>query len=188
MGMVGRLVAAVALLLLLAAIGGCGSDSSSSGEEQEEAFYPWVKGPSREFLVPDGDNLVQTFGREASKAEREQASRVITEWMKARAAKDWKKDCSYFSRKYIHSLVAEDATKVSGGKVATCPQALAYFGPQASGDYKNTLAGPIDSLRVRESQAYAQYHGRDGKDWIVPMEKEGGKWWVSTAAPIDRNK
>lgn len=188
MGMAGRLVAAVALLLLLAVIGGCGSDSSSSGKEQEEAFYPWVKGSSREFLVRGGDNVVQTYGEEATKAEREQASRVIEGWMKARAAKDWKKDCSYLSRKYVHSLVAEDATKVSNGKVTTCPRALAYFGPQASGDYKNTLSGPIDSLRVKGSLAYAQYHGREGTDWIVPMDKEDGKWWVAIAAPIDREK
>ncbi len=175
-------------LLLLAAVGGCGSDSSSSGEEREEAFYPWVKGPGREFLVPGGDNAVQTFGREASKAEREQASRVIAEWMKARAAKNWKKDCSYLSRRYVHILVAEDATLVSGGRIKTCPRALAYFGPQASGDYKNTLTGPIDSLRVRDGMGWAQYHGRDGRDWVLSMDREDGRWWVSIAAPIDRNK
>jgi hypothetical protein len=124
------------------------------------------------------------FGREASDVERAQASRVIEAWMRARAVKDWAEDCRYFSRRYIRALVVEDAMKVSKGKVQTCPQALAYFGPQASGDYKNTLSGPIDSLRVQKGQGYALYHGRDGHDWMIPMGKEDGKWWVAIAAPI----
>ena len=187
MGKAGALIVVVALCLLAA--GGCGGDSSRLEEGQGKApFYPWVKGPSREFLVRGGDNAVQTFGREASQAEREQASRVIENWMRARAAKDWKKDCSYLSRRYVHVLVAEDATQVSGGKIKTCPKALAYFGPYASGNYKNTLAGPIDSLRVKGGQGWAQYHGRDGHDWVLSMDREAGKWWVSIAAPIERNK
>jgi hypothetical protein len=189
MGGVRRGVLVIGLSLLVAA-GGCGggSDSTTGSDDEASRPYPWVKGPSREFLVPKGDNVVQTYGREATKAEREQASRVITAWMRARAAKDWVNDCRQMSASYRRTLVQEDAFHVSNGKVTNCPEALAYFGPEASGDGKNTLTGPIDSLRIEAGFGYAQYHGSDGRDWIVPMNKEKGKWKVSIAAPIDRMK
>lgn len=174
----------------LGVIVGCGGGKATGEAEttaKQERLYPWLKGPTREFLIRGGDNAVQTFGREATKAEREQVSEVIQAWMKARAAQDWAKDCSYFSRKYIHRLVAEDATQVSGGKVKNCPQALAYFGHEASGSYKNTFAGSIASLRVGEGHGYAQYHGNDGHDWVVPVEKQGGKWLIIVATPIGRS-
>jgi len=181
----------VLLALGVGAAAGCGGGEATGDLEataKQERLYPWLKGPSREFLIRDGDNAVQTFGREASKAEREQASDVIQAWMKARAAQNWVKDCSYFSRAYIRSLVAEDAQQVTRGKVKTCPQALAFFGPEASGDHKDNLTGRIDSLRVGEGHGYAQYHGDDGHDWVIPVEREEGKWWVAIASPISRSR
>jgi hypothetical protein len=181
----------LALMACCAAIAaGCGdNEATSEGEAgaKQERLYPWLKGPSRDFLIRDGDNVVQTFGREATKAERDQANAVIQAWMKARATQDWVKDCSYFSREYIHIMVETDAVSVSKGKVKNCPQALAFFGHQASGDYKNTLTGPIDSLRVGEGHGYAQYHGNDGHDWVIPVERESGKWWVSNGTPVGRS-
>lgn len=181
----------IALLSCCALVAiGCGGDQATGEPEPEakqERLYPWLKGPSREFLIRDGDNAVQTFGREATKAEREQANDVIQAWMKARAVTDWKRDCSYFSRAYVHSLVATDATLVTNGRVRSCPQALDYFGHEASGSYKNNLTGPIDSLRVGPEHGYAQYHGNDGHDWVLTMEKEDGKWWLAIASPIGRS-
>jgi len=185
------------LLLLLAllscgsgAVIGCGGDKATGDSEsatKRERLYPWLKGPSREFLIRGGDNAVQTFGHEASKAEREQASETIEAWMKARAAQDWAKDCSYLSRRYIRILVTEDATQLTHGRVKTCPQALAFFGHQASGSYKNNLAGPIDSLRVGKGHGYAQYHGNDGHDWVIAVDREGSRWLVGIASPIGRS-
>jgi hypothetical protein len=169
---------------------GCGG-GEAPGEPQttakQERLYPWLKGPSREFLIRNGDNAVPTFGQEATKAEREEASRLIAAWMRARAAQNWKKDCSYFSRHYLHTLIAADAVKVSQGKVKNCAQGLAYFGHEASGSYKNNLTGPIDSLRVRENQGFAQYHGNDGHDWVIPLEREGGRWLIANSTPIGRS-
>jgi hypothetical protein len=192
MGEMRRFSLLTVVVVLCAAVGaGCGGDEATGEPEadaKQERLYPWLEGPSREFLIRGGDNEVQTFGREASKGEREQASKVIQAWMRARAAQDWAKDCSYFSRKYIHLLVATDAVSASGGKVKNCPQALAYFGHQASGDYKNNLAGPIDSLRVGEGHGYAQYHGNDGHDWVIPVDREDGEWWIGIATPLGRNR
>jgi hypothetical protein len=192
MGEVKKLLLVLSLLAcVFGMVAGCGGDEATGEPEKsakQERLYPWLKGPTREFLIRGGDNAVQTFGREASKAEREQASEVIQPWMKARAAQDWKKDCSYFARTYIHQLVTTDATKVTHGRVKTCPQALAYFGHLASGSYKNNLSGPIDSLRVEEGHGYAQYHGDDGHDWVIGVFRENGKWLVSGAAPLGRSR
>jgi hypothetical protein len=190
MGGVMKLGVGMALVAAIMLVAGCGSGEPSSVAEtsaKQKPLYPWIKGPTRQFLIRNGDNAVQTFGREATKAEREQTSRMIEAWMKARAAQNWKRDCSYFSQTFVHQLVAKDATLVTHGRVKTCPQALAYFGHKASGSYKNNLTGPIDSLRVGEGHGYAQYHGSDGHDWVLTVERENGKWLVANSTPIGRS-
>ena len=189
MGAIGRLGLALMLVVVVAFASGCGSGDDSTVAETtgKPKLYPWLKGPSREFLIRDGDNIFQTYGREAPKAERDQANEVIQAWMKARAAQAWAKDCSYFSRRYIHNLIYTDAVKVSGGKVKNCAQGLAFFGHEASGSYRNNLTGPIDSLRIGEGHGYAQYHGNDGHDWVIPVEREDGKWMVVNATPLGRS-
>ena len=188
----------VALVLLVVVASGCGSDDSSTvGESNgKQRLYPWLKGPTREFLVSvNGDNVIQMFGEEGTLRERDQATAVIAAWLRARAAKDWRKDCSYLSRAYV-KLIAEDAHSVTDGEVKeTCPAALAFFKGNASGSFVNTLSGSIDSLRVGEGEGvggnqmklgFAQYHGNDGKDWVVPLEWEEGEWKVGKATPINR--
>jgi hypothetical protein len=172
-------------------LGGCGgsdstarsSTASAKSPPDETKEYPSLKGPARQFLLPRGTPASVTFGREASTAEREQANGVIHAWMRARAAKDFAEECRYFSKKYVKALVKEDAQIITRGRVTTCPGALHYFGPMASGDFKNDLTGPIDSLRVGEGHGYALYHGRDGNDWSLGVDREAGKWWVGIAAP-----
>lgn len=198
MGAKGRVIWVLVLLAMAVGAIGCGEDASTgAGSEEtagEERLFPHVKGAAREFLVPGGDNLVQTFGVEASATEREEASKVIHAWMKARVAEDWVTDCRHLSRDYKKALVWDDAYLVSEGKVKTCPQALEYFGDAASGTSGNTLTGPIDSLRVKspdetetEWEAFAQWHGPK-RDWVLPLEREKGAWKVAIASPLDRLK
>ena len=176
-----------AMLALTVAAAGCGS-GSGNGETTaaNDVFYPWVKGASREFLVRGGDNLIQYWGHDAAPAEREAASRVIHRWMRARSAEAWAVDCKYLSPSYRRSLV-EDAEAATNGRVTNCPAALAYLGEGVSGDGRNTLTGPIDSLRVKKGRGWAQWHGPE-RDWVLPVIKVGGRWTVIAAAPVDRNK
>jgi hypothetical protein len=188
MGKAGILLAGAAALALVAFIVGCGGDSSTEEPPSTpDRIYPWVHGATREFFVVGGDNAVQLFGREATVGERAQASKVIESWMRARAAKDHAMECVYLARSFVSGFVA-DATNVSKGKTTTCPQALAYFGSSAGGvnHFDDTTTGPIDSLRIESGQGYAQYHGNDGHDYIVPMAREDGEWKVATASPFDR--
>jgi hypothetical protein len=182
MGEMVRLVVLGAIAVLVVAAG-CGG-SSKDAEIDPYAGVP--EGPTRGFIVLGGDNSVPLYGREASPSERRQASTVVQKWMRARAARDFAEECRYFSQIYIKALVTEDAEIVSEGRVKTCPQALAYFGSSASGDFKNTLTGPIDSLRVAQGEGFAQYHGKGGVDYEIPMDKEEGKWWVAKATPLNQ--
>jgi hypothetical protein len=177
------------LLVSLAVLPGCGGGSGTGGETETKParMYPRVHGASREFLLPDGDNAIQFFGKESSPAEREEASLVIHAWMRARVAEDWKADCKYLSAGYSKTLI-EDAKSVSGGKATNCVQTLAFFGDEASGTSGNTLTGPIDSLRVRGNRAFAQWHGLHQIDWILPMRIEDGAWKVESASPVERTK
>ena len=184
--MAGRLAGLFVVLLLV--FGGCGSDSESTETDAKpERIYPRVHGPSREFLIPGGDNAVQFFGREGTPAERVKVSKVIHPWMRARIAEDWEKDCTFLSRVYIRTLV-NDAHRVSSGKAINCPQALEFFGDEASGTSGETLSGTIDSLRVRGFKAFAQWHGPHGIDWVLPLRIENGIWKIELAGPVERTK
>lgn len=191
-----KLGVGLVLVLALLVACGCGGDSSTGASSGKTEPYPWVKGPSREFIVPGGDNVVQAFGEEGTPKERAEATVVISAWLRARAARNWNKDCSYFSEDYRRAIAADAHSVTSGEVKETCPAALAFFKAEASGDFVNTLDGSIDSLRVGEGQgvsghapvktAYAQYHGNDGEDWVVPLEWENGEWKVTKATPINR--
>ena len=178
-----RVVRRLTVIVLLVFASGCGGSESTAPVDTTTGSSARAATPTKkkgDFRGPQA-----RFGHESSTAERAQASQMVQGWLRARAATDWAADCSYFSRRYRHVLVAEDAASVSNGEVKNCPQALAFFGIAASGDYQNTLSGSIDSFRVGGTQGIALYHGTDGNDWAVPMEKEGGKWWIAISLPSE---
>jgi hypothetical protein len=189
MGGILKLWWGMVLLGLIALAIGCGGDSSTQAGEKAggkaDEWVPRVNGPSRGFLIRGGDNAIEYFGHEAPPAERERASRVIHAWMRARVAEDWARDCGYLSHIYARRI-RNDARGVTHGKVLTCPQALRFFGDEASGTSGNTLTGPIDSLRVRGFRAFAQWHGKHQIDWILPLRNENGIWKVEAASPVER--
>jgi hypothetical protein len=180
-----RVLLALVLVAAMAAAG-CGGDSSGdTASSTEKVVYP--EGPSREFYVAGGDNLIQFYGREASAAEREKASRVIEDWMRARAASDWAKVCRYSDAATI-DYAHRTASEITKRKVTDCPKAMTVVFARTERSPANTMTGPIDSLRVGEGRGYAQYHGRAGHDWIVPVTNEEGEWKAATFDPVDRLK
>lgn len=168
--MLGKGSASLVLLLVAAAIaGGCGGNGGAA-----------TAGPSSG-ARGSGGPAERLFGAEGKDSEREEATRTLRAWMKAREAHRWKEVCSYFSRRYS-KLVTEDAHHSSEGKAKTCAQALAYFGHNAMGSYASTLVGSVTRLRVSGDEGSAEYHGPHGKDYYVPMRKEGSHWTVDNAA------
>jgi hypothetical protein len=137
---------------------------------------------NREFLRPDGDNSVQTFGTEAASGEREAASIVLERYLAARSARDERAVCRDLSGAALEALEGyAGASLPLKGK--TCPEILAIVSlglpPEPS-----TTTGSIESFRVEGDRGFALYHGSDG-DYFIPMVKEEGAWKVGALAPVE---
>jgi hypothetical protein len=100
------------------------------------------------------------------------ASEVVTESLEARESAEFDVQCETLSLKGIEEIPGAE-------KRQDCPKALKTFASPLSNTKearKNTLVGPITALRVKGDRGYALYHGNNGKDYAVPLEKEDGSW------------
>lgn len=184
-----RLAAPITLsLLLVVVVAGCGGSAPSTTQAEvgkgQLAGYP--KGPTRQFIIPGGDNAVQLFGHEATAAERRQASAIVEGWLRARVRGEWGKACAYMEKR-LNSYAVVTGSEVSGNHLTTCARGFAALTHNA-GKPRYNIKGGVVSLRVKGSQGYAQYHGTEGEDWILSMQREGGRWKVANLYPLERTK
>jgi hypothetical protein len=178
-GRIAGLVAAAGLTAAL--IPGCGGGSSPAGDSSATAAEAER---SATFLVPGGNNTIPRFGREADAGEREAASTILEESLKAREAGDWAKQCTTLGP---HELRTIEETSLLADKT-DCAGNLEENGlpiAETEGLRADTMTGPIDALRVKGDRGYALYHGAKGKDYAIRMEKVGGRWKVG--AILTRN-
>jgi hypothetical protein len=172
---------AVAIALAIA-VAGCGGGSSSSDASQSneiEAISPGESEPSRAFLK--SKKKFASFGEEASVEEREAASKVLEENLKARESGDWAAQCASLTPGGIKE-VAEGAKEqgVEGGGCAKELKARAEPLERSAPYRNNTMTGPIDALRFQGARAYALYHGVGGRNYAMSMEKVDGEWKVDS--------
>jgi hypothetical protein len=168
--LIGTLLLALAVPVLFSA---CGGSSSSDTAATTVAS-------SAEFAAKGAGGKYAKFGTEGDDAEREAASQVLEENLKAREAGDWQAQCSTMTAKVIKQAESES---VHLGAKGGCAEALEVAAePLASSKAirADTMTGPIDVLRVKEARAYALYHGTKGHDYAIPMEKEDGGWKVGS--------
>lgn len=166
-----RMIAGVAVLVLIAAIvmAGCGGSSSDANETEA----------GKTFLKKGSKNKIATFGEEADSDEREAASEVLEENLEAREAGEWAKQCSSLSAGRLKQIEKNSLL----GPEANCAEDIKSFAeplPESKEARENTLEGSIDALRVKGDKAYALYHGKDGKDYAMPMRMEDGEWKVGS--------
>jgi hypothetical protein len=170
---VGLLLAILGLALLVA---GCGGGGSSSSSQSTSAAAE----PSAQFRTKNGKNTIPTFGEEASEAERETANAVVVESLEAREAADFKTQCETLNETGLEGIPNAKNRR-------DCPAALKEFAeplPSTKKIRKDTLSGSITAFRVKGESGYALYHGNDGNDYALPLEKEGGSWKVSAVNTI----
>jgi hypothetical protein len=136
------------------------------------------KGSSAEFLTPGGDNSIQTYGKEADKAERSAASEVLEAFMAARADQDWEAACAALNAEAFEPL--EKLVAPGSGCVATLAAVAKKLEPSS---WENTMTGPIAVLRREREHAFALYHGTANTDYFIQMTNEGGTWKVATLEP-----
>jgi hypothetical protein len=178
--------ALVLLILALVAVAGCGSSGSSSsssgsstGGEEGQAVVTGTKS----FPKTKESKQYVAFGKEAAAPEREAASAVLTENLEAREGADFAGQCSSLGKAGLESVLGPVKSSEVKSARAKCGGSLKSLAEPLSGTKeirKNTLSGPISALRVKGTKAYALYHGNDGNDYAMPMEKEGGEWLVGS--------
>jgi len=166
-------------------------DDGSEAEEtaKEPAGKASGAGSSQEgsasFRTPGGDNSIQDFGEEADEAEREAASAVVLGFMQARAAGDWDAVCLQLSSAALAQIdqLSERSPQLRGKGCAELLEALVGNAPAAA--RANTVRDGIDSLRSDGGRGFALYHGSDGRDYYLPLVKEGDSWRVGALGPSE---
>jgi hypothetical protein len=176
-----RGIVAVAAILIVAIIAGCGGGSSAT-----DASAALAGGSPGEFMKPGSKaNKYAQFGREASDEQREAASIVLKRNFQAREHANFRGQCASLSEPAVKRVEEEDLLiGVAEGCVAAVKLAAEPLSKSAKAR-RDTLAGPIDVLRIKGKQAYALFHGNDGKDYEIPMELVGRKWQVGALATIE---
>jgi hypothetical protein len=180
-----RLIAATLFLTLLAS--GCGGGGASSATSGPSA----ASEPSAEFLQPGGTgNKYVTFGKEASPEEREAASKVLEQNLKAREDAKFGTQCHTLApagrQEISKALKRVKANYFKKYVPGPCPKELREFAePFVDSEIGriDTLSGAISVLRVKGNSAYALYHGNDKNDYDMPMANIDGQWKVVSLSP-----
>lgn len=174
----------VSCLLVLSACGGSSSDATSGGTTDTTAASSGGEaGNPSEFVGKGKNGKLAKQGKEASTAEREAASKVLEENLEARAAGDWTGQCESLNVK-IREGIVRVAPKGQAKSVALCATSLEGLAKNASKEIlENPMTGPVAVFRIKGNQGFAFFHGSGGKDYVMPMEKEGSGWKVTSLVP-----
>lgn len=184
-----RYFLAIGVLLVLSALSaGCGSSSStSSGSADSTAENASAEGISA-FLKPGSPtNKLVRFGSEAPAKEREAAAVALAETLEAREEGDFEKQCETSSLLVAKSITS---SKTGAGAEKNCPRELRELAVPLNKTKPfrvDTFDGEIVALRVKGKKAEALYHGNDGKDYAMPMSKEGDSWKVAALLTTELN-
>lgn len=162
------------------------SDSSSKrpeGSSSQPRPTAAVKaGAAKQFLEPNADNSIPTYGAESSDSQRAQAEAALHTYLTARTKGDWRAACAGLGASVQIQLQA-----LTGGTPENHGCAGAYKILSADAPPKaraNVLKGPVLSLRVKGKAAFALFYGPHGQKYVMPMAREGGAWKVTQLAPI----
>lgn len=139
-------------------------------------------GGAASFRVPNGDNSVPDYGREARASERKRAATALAAFLQASANSEWSRACSYLTSPTRDQL--ETFAKNSKGKTKNCGPILAALlaGPTATRE--NTLTTSIAALRINGNAAFALLHGPNASKYVMPMQNENGAWKMSQITPV----
>lgn len=164
---------------------GSGSRSGSGGGSSDgQSSGGGSSGPSSEFVTPGGDNSIPEHGSEASSSERAQASQVLETYMQARQAQNQQAACASLSKAAQGQLqdLATAVPEVDRGD--SCARILTQVDQRTPASARaDTMTGPVASLRVEGDRGFALYHGTEGTDYTIQMEREGGAWKVGALVP-----
>jgi hypothetical protein len=125
----------------------------------------------------EGDNSIQTWGLEASSAQRAQASATVQSYLNARAAGEWGRVCSHLATK-----PRREQGQYAGG--VSCAKAMASFAAHAQTSVLQEEADiNVLSFRVGHGYAFLIYHRPGDKVYAAVLTREGGTWKIVSVTP-----
>ena len=177
------IVACVACGLCLVACGGSEGETSAAEETVSARSAPFQKysgkGPAH--------LRIAEFGVEGSAGERGQVEGVVVAYLEASSSARWKRACRYLSG-ILSAQIEEISRKAKRSPPPTCAEvlrALVGSSNRRSGESQVRAPDGIASLRVKEGPGggFALFHGGDGEDYWVTVNRQDGRWGVSSPTP-----
>jgi hypothetical protein len=175
------------LVAVALALVGCGGGSNSPTSDPPSGIPGGqVSGePSAGFVVPNGNNEVAEFGHEAGSAVRQAASKVLAQNLKARQAANFALQCSSLTIAAMREITARVTTEMAQHYCPSDLKEKALPLSASKGTREDTLTGSIAALRREGKRAFALYHGSDGNNYAMLMEREAGAWKVGSIVTIE---
>ncbi len=151
------LAASLVVISLLASCGGGGSDSTQAGT---------------------GSGSIESFGEEASPGDRAAMTKVVQEFLRARAESDWAKACSLIAAPMVENLrklVSQSPQLKNRG----CPELVKAV--IATIPAKTIAAGKrirVTGARIEGDHGFVLYRDARGTSSAFPVAREGSIWKV----------
>lgn len=169
-----RFLILAALAITAVAVAGCGSSGSSSSAESTASTESSAAGKPFK-----GEPKIVKFGKPAPAGDVEAASKVLAENLEARESADFATQCASLTPAAQGEVVGSQTPNTA----QECPKKLEELATPLKETKEirtNTFDGVIDELRMKGSNAYALYHGNDGKNYAMPLQLEGKVWRVGS--------
>lgn len=193
------LAAALSALILAILLSACGSSSSETSSSPTAGSTKPTKGSGNplsvnesggrgasSFIKPNSpNNKYAKFGAEASPAELTEASKVLTENLVARESADFATQCASLSIQANKEISEVQNPSEARSLCAGALKKLATPLKKTEAFRVDNFSGQLASLRVKGKTGYGFYHGTDGKDWMMPMVREGTTWKASAIATTE---
>jgi hypothetical protein len=137
-----------------------------------------------------GDNSIQDFGSEASRADRAAAGRALAAYYEALTKGDTEEACALLSsatRQSVQQTLDQLGAQGNGANLPkTCPQILELTSNVGSGHSPQLRLSELLSLRQQDDRAFLIYRAGDGRVYAIGMADEDGAWKVGgvSASPL----
>lgn len=123
-----------------------------------------------------GDNSIQTWGVEASSAERVRVADLVRRYLNARVGGDWAEACSLLAAKQRagYARLGEGA----------CARGMDFFTERASARAPKRKAEiEVLSFRIGGGYGFLIYRRPDGKVYATAVEPEASEWKIVSVTP-----